>query len=402
MSIFEKCDAYTLAREVQAMGIYPYFTPIEETTATEARIGGEWKIMVGSNNYLGLTHHPKVLEAARRAALRYGVGSTGSRFLNGTLDLHYELEARLAKFFHKEAALVFTTGYQASLGVLGALLGRNDHAFLDRLDHASLVDGARLGVGELHRYGHGDFDGLARQLARAPSGCGKLVVTDGVFSMEGTIVDLPRLVAVAKEHGAAILVDEAHALGVLGDDGAGTVSHFGLRDQVDLVLATFSKSLASIGGVVAGPESVIHYLRHHSRALIFTASMPPSSVAGVLAALDVLQDEPHRRARLWEHTNRVAAGLRSLGFDIGATQTPVIPVVIGDAIRAMTVWRALFDDGVFTHPIVPPAVPDHACRIRVSLSAEHSDEQIERVLGAFERVSALLSLRGRDSVPIAT
>lgn len=402
MSIFDKCDAYTLAREVQAMGIYPYFTPIEETTATEARIGGEWKIMVGSNNYLGLTHHPRVLEAARRAALRYGVGSTGSRFLNGTLDLHYELEARLAKFFHKEAALVFTTGYQASLGVLASLLGRNDHAFLDRLDHASLVDGARLGVGEVHRYGHGDFDGLARQLARTPSGCGKLVVTDGVFSMEGTIVDLPRLVAVAKEHGAAMLVDEAHALGVLGDDGAGTVSHFGLRDQVDLILATFSKSLASIGGVVAGPESVIHYLRHHSRALIFTASMPPSSVAGVLAALDVLQGEPHRRARLWEHTDRVATGLRSLGFDIGTTQTPVIPVVVGDAIRAMTVWRALFDEGVFTHPIVPPAVPEHACRIRVSLSAEHTDEQIERVLGAFERVGARLSLRRRDSVPIAT
>jgi 8-amino-7-oxononanoate synthase len=402
MNIFAKCDAYTLAREVQAMGIYPYFTPIEETTATEARIDGEWKIMVGSNNYLGLTHHPKVLEASRRAAIRYGVGSTGSRFLNGTLDLHYELEARLAKFFHKDAALVFTTGYQASLGVLAPLLGRNDHAFLDRLDHASLVDGARLGVGELHRFAHGDFDGLSRQLARVPSGAGKLVVTDGVFSMEGTIVDLPRLVAVSKEHGAAILVDEAHALGVLGDDGAGTVSHFGMRDQVDLILATFSKSLASIGGVVAGAENVIHYLRHHSRALIFTASMPPSSVAGVLAALDVLQDEPERRVRLWQHTNRMADGLRSLGFDIGATRTPVIPVVVGDPIRAMTVWRALFDDGVFTHPIVPPAVPEHACRIRVSLSAEHTCEQIERVLGAFERVSHLMAHRGRDSMSMST
>jgi len=347
MSIFEKCDAYTLAREVQAMGIYPYFTPIEETTATEARIEGGWKIMVGSNNYLGLTHHPKVLEAARRAAIRYGVGSTGSRFLNGTLDLHYELEARLATFFRQQAALVFTTGYQASLGVLGPLLGRNDHAFLDRLDHASLVDGARLGVGEMHRFAHGDFDGLARQLSRVPPDAGKLVVTDGVFSMEGTIVDLPQLVSVSKRHGAAVLVDEAHALGVLGDDGAGTVSHFGLHDEVDLILATFSKSLASIGGVVAGPESVIHYLRHHSRALIFTASMPPSSVAGALAALDILQDEPERRARLWDHTNRMADGLRSLGFDIGATRTPVIPVVVGDPIRAMVMWRALFDDGVF-------------------------------------------------------
>jgi len=402
MSIFEKCDAYTLAREVQAMGIYPYFTPIEETTATEARIEGGWKIMVGSNNYLGLTHHPKVLEAARRAAIRYGVGSTGSRFLNGTLDLHYELEARLATFFRQQAALVFTTGYQASLGVLGPLLGRNDHAFLDRLDHASLVDGARLGVGELHRFAHRDFDGLARQLSKVPSGAGKLVVTDGVFSMEGTIVDLPRLVSVAKRHGAAVLVDEAHAVGVLGDDGAGTVSHFGLHEQVDLILATFSKSLASIGGVVAGPESVIHYLRHHSRALIFTASMPPSSVAGALAALDILIDEPERRIRLWEHTNRMAAGLKSLGFDIGATNTPVIPVVVGDPIRAMTMWRLLFDDGVFTHPIVPPAVPEHACRLRVSLSAEHTREQIDRVLDAFERVGHAMAVHARSPVPMAS
>jgi len=402
MSIFEKCDAYTLAREVQAMGIYPYFTPIEETTATEARIEGGWKIMVGSNNYLGLTHHPKVLEAARRAAIRYGVGSTGSRFLNGTLDLHYELEARLATFFRQQAALVFTTGYQASLGVLGPLLGRNDHAFLDRLDHASLVDGARLGVGELHRFAHRDFDGLARQLSKVPSGAGKLVVTDGVFSMEGTIVDLPRLVSVAKRHGAAVLVDEAHAVGVLGDDGAGTVSHFGLHEQVDLILATFSKSLASIGGVVAGPESVIHYLRHHSRALIFTASMPPSSVAGALAALDILIDEPERRVRLWEHTNRMAAGLRSLGFDIGATNTPVIPVVVGEPIRAMTMWRLLFDDGVFTHPIVPPAVPEHACRLRVSLSAEHTREQIDRVLDAFERVGHAMAVHARGPVPMAS
>ena len=402
MSIFEKCDAYTLAREVQAMGIYPYFTPIEETTATEARIEGGWKIMVGSNNYLGLTHHPKVLEAARRAALRYGAGSTGSRFLNGTLDLHYELEARLATFFRQQAALVFTTGYQASLGVLGPLLGRNDHAFLDRLDHASLVDGARLGVGELHRFAHGDFEGLSRQLSKVPSTAGKLVVTDGVFSMEGTIVDLPRLVSVAKRHGAAVLVDEAHAVGVLGDDGAGTVSHFGLHEQVDLILATFSKSLASIGGVVAGPESVIHYLRHHSRALIFTASMPPSSVAGALAALDILIDEPERRVRLWEHTNRMAAGLKSLGFDIGATNTPVIPVVVGEPIRAMTMWRLLFDDGVFTHPIVPPAVPEHSCRLRVSLSAEHTREQIDRVLDAFERVGHAMAVHARGPVPMAS
>ena len=392
MSLFDKCETYTYPDELKAMGIYAYFWPIEETTATEARIGGQWRIMVGSNNYLGLTHHHAVLEATRKAAAHYGAGSTGSRFLNGTLDLHYELEERLAAFFHKPAALVFTTGYQAGLGTLAPLIGRNDHVFLDRLDHASLVDGARAGLGTVHRYAHHDFDGLSQQLARVPEGAGRLVVTDGVFSMEGSIVDLPRLVAVSKEHGAAILVDEAHALGVLGDDGAGTASHFGLQDHVDLILATFSKSLASVGGVVAGPERVINYLRHRSRALMFTASMPPSSVAGALAALDVLQREPERRARLWRNTNCVAAGLRSLGFDVGATQTPVIPVLIGDPIQAMSAWRVLFDEGVFTHPIIPPAVPAHACRIRVSMSAEHTDDQIERVLAAFEKVARTTSL----------
>jgi 8-amino-7-oxononanoate synthase len=402
MSIFEKVNGFTMARAAQAMGIYPYFTPIQETTATEALIDGKWRIMVGSNNYLGLTHHPKVLDAAYKASLKYGVGSTGSRFLNGTLDLHYELEARLAKFFRKESALVFTTGYQASIGALAPLLGRNDHAYLDRLDHASLVDAARLGLGEIHRYTHGDFKGLARQLARTPSDAGKLVVTDGVFSMEGSIVDLPQLVTVAKEHNASVLVDEAHALGVLGNDGAGSVSHFGLHDKVDLILATFSKSLASVGGVVAGPENVIHFLRHHARSLIFTASMPPASVAGVLVALDILQSEPERRARLWDHTNRVTAGFRALGFDLGSTQTPVIPVVVGDPLRAGMVWRALFDDGVFTHPIVPPAVPEHSCRIRVSMSAEHTDAQVDRVLNAFERISHMVAHREPSAASIAT
>src|SRR4051812_6268232 len=252
MSIFEKCDGFTMARQAQAMGIYPYFTPLQETTATEARIGGEWKVMVGSNNYLGLTHHPKVLEAARQALVKYGSGSTGSRLLNGTLDLHYELEGRLATFFKKEAALVFTTGYQASLGAIAQLVGRGEHLFLDKLDHASLVDGARLSHGELHRYPHGDFGSLDRQMSLLPDSANKLVVSDGVFSMEGSIVDLPALVQVARKHDAQILIDEAHALGVLGPDGAGTASHFGLTDQVDLILATFSKSLASVGGVVAG------------------------------------------------------------------------------------------------------------------------------------------------------
>jgi len=279
MNIFRKCDDYTLARETQAAGLYPYFVPIEESTATEARIGGDWKIMVGSNNYLGLTHHPAILAAARAALVKYGSGSTGSRLLNGTLALHERLEERLAHFFHKDAALVFTTGYQANLGVIAALIGRDDHVFLDRLDHASIVDGAKLSYGHVHRYPHSDADFLARQLAGFSDDTGKLVVTDGVFSMEGTVADLPAIVAAAKAHHSALLVDEAHAVGVFGPTGAGTAEHFGVSDQVDLIMGTFSKSLASVGGVVAGNESVIHWLRHHSRALIFTASMPPASVA---------------------------------------------------------------------------------------------------------------------------
>jgi 8-amino-7-oxononanoate synthase len=383
MSILRKCEEYTLARETQAAGIYPYFAPIEESTATEARIGGEWKIMVGSNNYLGLTHHPRVLEAARKALVRYGSGATGSRLLNGTLSLHDELEQRFAEFFGKEAALVFTTGYQANVGTIGALLGRDDHVFLDRLDHASIVDGAQISRGIVHRYVHNDTASLGRALGSVPSSVGKLVVTDGVFSMEGTVANLPGIVEVAKRHGATTLVDEAHALGVFGETGAGTVEHFGLTDEVDLIVGTFSKSLASVGGVVAGPEPVMHWLRHHSRALIFTASMPPASVAGVLSALDVLRDEPERRERLWSNTRCVAAGLKSLGFEIGEGDTPIIPVMIGELLPTLQVWRALFDAGIFTHPIVPPAVPSHSCRLRVSMSAEHSDEQVEKVLAAF-------------------
>jgi 7-keto-8-aminopelargonate synthetase-like enzyme len=245
------------------------------------------------------------------------------------------------------------------------------------------VDAARLGFAEVHRYPHGDFASLGRQLASAPEHAAKLVISDGVFSMEGTVIDLPGLVAVTQEHGAQLLIDEAHALGVLGDNGAGTARHFGMERDVDLILATFSKSLASVGGVVAGPAKALSYIRHHARALIFTASMPPASLAGVLAALDVMRDEPERRERLWRNTRRVAEGLRSLGFEIGATETPIIPVLAGDMWRALTLWRALFDAGVFTHPIVPPAVPPDRCRIRVSMSAEHSDEQIDRVLEAF-------------------
>jgi 8-amino-7-oxononanoate synthase len=392
VSVFDKCPLFTTAHELEAAGLYAFFRPVSESTATEACVDGEWRVMVGSNNYLGLTHHPRVLEAARNALVKYGSGSTGSRFLNGTIDLHYDLEDRLARFFRKPAALVFTTGFQASLGAIAQLVGRGEHVFLDKLDHASLVDGARLSNGEMHRYPHGDFDSLDRQLSRLEPGTNKLIVSDGVFSMEGSIVDLPSLVEVTRRHDAQLLIDEAHALGVLGPDGAGTTSHFGLTDQVDLILATFSKSLASVGGVVAGPTDVIHWMRHVSRALMFTASMPPSSVAGAIAALEVMQEEPERRERLWANTRIVADALSSMGFDIGRSQTPVIPVLIGDFGRTMQAWRTLFDAGVFTHPIVMPAVPATACRIRVSMCAEHTPAQIERVLSAFERVAKTVEL----------
>src|SRR5512138_3217057 len=279
MSLFDKCDRFTTAREVQAAGYYPYFQPIEASYDTEVVIRGQRKIMVGSNNYLGLTHHPKVLEAAMEALERYGSGCTGSRFLNGTLDLHEQLEERLARFVNQESALVFTTGFQTNLGVISGLVGRDDHVFSDKLNHASIVDGCRLTTGVVHRYPHGDLRSLERELARTPADVGKLIVTDGIFSMEGTIVDLPGIVALAEFYGAEVMVDDAHSFGVLGELGGGTAQHFHLDDRVSLIMATFSKSLGSIGGMIAGPEDVIHYLKHHARPLIFSASCPAASVA---------------------------------------------------------------------------------------------------------------------------
>lgn len=386
MGLFDKCHGYTAAREAEAAGVYPYFQPIEASFDTEVIIRGERKIMVGSNNYLGLTHHPKVLEAAETALRRYGSGCTGSRFLNGTLDLHEQLEERLAAFLHKEAALVFSTGFQSNLGAIATLVGRGDHVYLDKLDHASIVDGARLSYGTVHRYGHGDLEALERQLAETPAEGGKLIVTDGIFSMEGTIVDLPRLLEVCGRYGAEVMVDDAHSLGVLGARGAGTAEHFGLEAETSLIMGTFSKSLASIGGVVAGDAPVIHYLKHQARSLIFSASMPPASVATVLAALELIETEPERRERLWHNTRRMQQGLRELGYDLGGSVTPIIPVVIGELYRTMGFWKALFDAGVYTNPVVPPAVPFSSCRLRVSMMATHTDDHVDAVLDAFARI----------------
>ncbi|MCC6559049.1 MAG: aminotransferase class I/II-fold pyridoxal phosphate-dependent enzyme [Polyangiaceae bacterium] len=393
MHLFDKCRSYTLAREAIAAGYYPYFIPIEGSTDTEVIVGGERKVMIGSNNYLGLTHHPRVVEAARAAIVRYGTGCTGSRFLNGNLDLHERLEARLARFVGKEAALVFSTGYQCNLSVIDALVGRSDRVYLDKLDHASIVDGGRMTFGDVVRFNHGDLAGLERLLGEgAARGAAGMIVVDGVFSMEGEIADLPALVRLAKAYGAALCVDDAHALGVLGPTGAGTAEHFGLTDEVDLIVGTFSKSFASIGGFIAGPEPVIHYLRHHARSLIFSASIPPASAAAVLAALDVIEGEPERRERLLAIARRMIDGLRSLGFDVGATRTPIVPVIVGDAAQTFALWRELFDAGVFVNAVVSPAVRADACRIRTSYIATHTDAQIDQLLDTFARVGRRLGL----------
>ena len=391
VDIFDKCFRFTAARDAISQGVYPYFQPIEQSFDTEVVIRGERKIMVGSNNYLGLTHHPYVLEKAQAALHRYGTGCTGSRFLNGTLDLHEELELRLAALMGQESALVFSTGYQTNLGIVATLVGRNSIILQDRLNHASLVDASQLAGGQMVRYSHGDLTMLRRLLERHwDVGGGILIATDGVFSMEGDIVDLPSIVSLAREFGARVLVDDAHALGVLGNLGGGTSQHFNMEGEVDLVMGTFSKSFASIGGVAAGPEQAIHYLKHHARSLIFSASMPPSAVATVLACIDVLEREPERRMDLWANADYLRTGLQNLGFDTVTSETPIIPVVTGSTDRTFQFWRALFDEGVFTNPVLPPAVPESSCRLRTSVMATHTREQLDQVLDAFTRVRARL------------
>ena len=383
--LLEKCSSYTDAHDVQKMGYYPYFLPISKAEDTVVVIEGQERVMMGSNNYLSLTHHPKVLEAARRALEVFGSGCTGSRFLNGTLALHEELESRLADLFGKEAALVFSTGYQANLGLIQGLVGRGDVVLVDKLDHASILDGAKLSYGETTRFNHGDLAHLEHKLQKH-SDRPMMIIVDGVYSMEGDIADVPGLVDLAQRYGAVLAIDDAHSVGVLGPKGNGTAAHFGMIDEANIVVGTFSKSLASIGGFVGASESVIHYLRHHARPLIFTASLPPSNTAGVLAALEVMLDEPERRESLWANTRRFQEGCRSLGFNIGTTETPIVPVLIGSLHNTFSFWRALFDAGVFTNPVVPPAVPPDQCRLRTSLMATHTNEQIDQALETFGRL----------------
>jgi 8-amino-7-oxononanoate synthase len=393
VALFDKCRDFTKADELKTVGLYPYFKPISESEDTVVVIEGQKRIMLGSNNYLGLTHHPKVLEAASRALHRYGSGCTGSRFLNGTLDLHQQLEAALADFVGKEDCLVFSTGYNANLGLISALVGKDDVVYLDKLDHASIVDGAKMSYGTTTRFNHGNLAQLDRKMTPdAAAGRGMMIIVDGVYSMEGDIADVPGLTQVARKHGAALAVDDAHALGVLGTNGEGTAAHFGMTDEVDIIAGTFSKSLASIGGFVAGSKSVVNYLRHTCRPLIFTASLPPANTAGVLAALEVMQREPERRESLWANTRRLQDGFRNLGFEIGPTETPIVPVLIGPLDTTFVFWRKLFDAGVFTNPVAPPAVPPAQCRLRTSLMATHTFDQIDFALETFAKIGRELGV----------
>jgi len=397
VDLFEKCREFledpaaaqrmgypTNARALQEMRLYPYFIPLDQTEGTEVTVAGKRLVMLGSNNYLGLTTHPEVQEAARAAITEFGTSCTGSRFLNGTLALHGELERRLANYLGKEATLVFSTGYQANLGTLSALLGRDDVVICDKEDHASIVDGCRLALGRLRRFEHNDSEDLDRVLAACPPDAGKLVVVDGVFSMGGDIAPLPDLIPVCRRHGARLLVDDAHGVGVIGG-GRGTAAHFGVAERVDLIVGTFSKSLASIGGFVAGDEAAIHWIQHLARSLIFSASLPAANVAAALAALDVLEREPERVERVNRIAERMREGYRELGLNVGRTQTPIIPIFVGDSLKAMRVWRFLFDAGVYVNVAIPPAVPAGQALLRTSYMATHTDLQMERVLDAFSR-----------------
>ncbi|MCE1195801.1 pyridoxal phosphate-dependent aminotransferase family protein [bacterium] len=391
MDIFKKCFDYDLDKKAMEKGIYPYFQPLDGMEGTEVSFQGHKIIMIGSNNYLGLTTHPKVREAAIKGLQEFGPSCTGSRFLNGTLKLHVELEEKLAAFMGKDSALVFSTGMQTNLGAISSLIGRNDVVVTDKEDHASIVDACRLGMGEIKRFVHADLDQLDRILAKIPEDKGTLVVVDGVFSMGGDIVDLPKLVAICKKRGARLYVDDAHSLGVLGG-GRGTAWHFNMVKDVDVTMGTFSKSFASLGGFVTGDKDVINYIKHTARSFIFSASLPAPNVMAAMAALEVMETEPWHVEKLWENAAYMLKGYRELGFNIGATQTPIIPVIIGDNELCFRFWKELFDAGVYCNPVVSPAVPEGMALLRTSYMATHTKPQLEKVLGIFETAGKKLGI----------
>jgi len=376
----DRIAAFKDATAIKEKGLYPYFRAIESGQDTEVIIDGKKVLMFGSNSYLGLTNHPIIKEAAKKAIDKYGTGCAGSRFLNGTLDIHIELERRLAAYVGKEAAVLFSTGFQVNLGVISCLLDRNDYLILDEYDHASIIDGSRLSFSRSIKYAHNDMDDLRKKLSRLPEDAAKLIVADGIFSMEGDLVNLPEIVKIAEEYGANIMMDDAHSLGVIGMNGSGIASHFGLTDKVDLIMGTFSKSLASLGGFIAGTEETIEFIKHRARSLMFSASMPPSAVASVIAALDIIESEPERIDQLWANTNYAKKLLVEAGFDIGHTDSPIIPVYIRDNDKTFLITNILSNNGIFVNPVVSPAVPSDSSLIRFSLMATHTFAQIEEAV----------------------
>lgn len=394
--VFDKVRA-TLSRvaDLKANNLYCFFRVLDSPQDPEVIIGGQRVVMLGSNNYLGLTSHPKVKEAAAAAAQRYGSGCAGSRFLNGTLRIHVELEEKLARFMGKPAAVTFSTGFQVNLGVISCLVERDDVIYIDKQDHACIIDGARLSFGDIRKFAHNKPGDLRRLLAKDGPECGKLVVVDGVFSMEGDIIDLPNVVQAAQEFGAAVMVDDAHGVGVLGKHGRGTAEHFGLVDQVDLIMGTFSKSLASIGGFIAGEADVVDFIKHRARSLIFSAAPPPASIAAASAAVDIIEREPERREQLWQNTRFLLEGFRNLGFDIGETQTPVIPILVGEDDKCFVMTQRLHEEGVFVNPVVAPATPPGRALVRTSCMATHTQAHLARALDAFQKVGRELGVIGR-------
>jgi len=387
-----KLAHYTEPQKVERMGLYPFFRMIESDQDTVVTMNGKKVLMFGSNSYLGLTTHPKIKEAGKKAIDKYGSGCAGSRFLNGTLDLHIELEKKLAEFVKKDAALVYSTGFQVNIGVIPTVTGRNDYLLIDELDHASIIEATRLSFAKVLKFRHNDMHSLERLLKRCEPGRIKLIVVDGVFSMDGDIADLPSIVKLAEKYEATIMVDDAHAIGVIGEQGSGTASHFGLTDKIDLIMGTFSESLAALGGFIASDFETINYIKHHSRSLIFSASVTPASAASVLAALEIIKSEPDRIQRLWDVTHYTIDNFRRLGFDIGNTVTPIIPLYIRDNLKTLKLTRMLLDEGIFVNPVVSPAVSKDNTLIRFSLMATHTKEQVDIALEKFAKVGKRLKI----------
>ena len=386
MDVFLKCFDFEDAEKIRSVGLYPYFRVIESGQDPVVTMDGQRVIMLGSNNYLGLTNHPEIKAAAARALETYGTGTAGSRFLNGTLDIHVELEEKLARFMHRESALTFPTGFGVNLGVISGLIGRKDVVILDNLDHACILDGARLSFGRVLKYGHNDMDALEERLRSVGDDRAAMIVVDGVFSMEGDLADLPRIVELKKEFGARLMVDDAHGIGVMGENGRGTGEHFGVEDETDLVMGTFSKSLAAVGGFVVGEKKVIDYIKHNARSLMFSAAPAPASVATVIKALEIIKREPERRRNLWDNTDYMKRELIGMGYDTGNSASPVIPVLVGEDVTAFKMTFRLQEEGVFANPVVSPGVPPGRAMIRTSFMATHTRDHLDRALEIFRKV----------------